>query len=181
MRTAHTAASQPITIGSSPRQIQYDVDANGNNITIQSDSARMSRYMDIGGDRPSYNRFQDDQDGSNDEQHREDQQLTSAFHDMTVGSLPSIRRERRFMVSNGNHEFYLRNQRIKQNSSGSAVLAMAIGEDEMYDESGDGVGGSENRQDSRHDKIFMARSLPVPSAPFLASRNSRTTRDQLSR
>ena len=196
-----------------------------------------------------------------DQQHQND--FHASFHNLTVGSLPSIRRERRFMVSSGNTEFYTDQHnhhsrpRVKQRSSGSTGLGMSFREEEMSSmkssllqsqnrskssgSTGMGIrhrviassiGSNSNSNNSggiggigaammnhlnapslnghkngirrgdddaipaptpahgvgasvgvsrKYDYSQLARSMPVPSAPFLASRNDQASGERLSR
>ena len=179
---------------------------------------------------PINNNHNNNNNDNNDELNRSlhnpllDDELNRSLHKLTVGGLPSIRRERRYMVSNGNNEFGGHHHEYYQRKSATGVSmglsAMAIREDERsgifstasrsinrgddddddssshfgigipirrgYDNSHrddyDDMDGMERSGFRRHDHnigiMSMARSLPVPRAPFLASRNDE---DQLSR
>jgi len=95
--------------------------------------------------------------------------MTHGFDNLTVGSLPSSRRERRFMVSHGN------NERIGRNNNGNNNIKDSSNE---YDFSYSHASAN-NRPLHKFDDL--SQSLPVPRAPFLASRRDRATVSRLSR
>mmetsp|Transcript_16807 Transcript_16807/g.25235 ORF Transcript_16807/g.25235 Transcript_16807/m.25235 type:complete len:462 (+) Transcript_16807:117-1502(+) len=81
--------------------------------------------------------------------------LSSSFANVTVGSLPSSRRERRYMVSHGNNE----------------RLGVSAGV---------GVGGI-NVTSTGKNTNDLSRSMPVPHAPFFSSKRDLNSRARLSR
>lgn len=76
--------------------------------------------------------------------------LNSNMGALTVGSLPSSRRERRFIVSTGTHES------IYSSQTNGVYPYQQTGDDDNH--SGGGIGGA------------LANSMAPPSAPFLSSR-----------
>ena len=136
---------------------------------------------------------------------RDSHHLNSNFNTLTVGSLPSIRRERRFMVSSGNHEFYSNGQRSPHNNTayrgtrrdagsgggGGGVIVGSLGTGRGFNSHFSFQQQQRQQQQRRHlssrqtldnsGDIMMARSMPVPAAPFLASRNDQASGERLSR
>mmetsp|Transcript_7661 Transcript_7661/g.14463 ORF Transcript_7661/g.14463 Transcript_7661/m.14463 type:complete len:496 (+) Transcript_7661:758-2245(+) len=89
--------------------------------------------------------------------------LNSSNH-LTVGSLPSSRRERRFLVSHGKQERLYDGSVVVQNSYSMRNVG--------------------NRHGHGHGNIGtydLSKSMPVPRAPFLASRRDCDVGERLSR
>ena len=108
--------------------------------------------------------------------------LNSKFNDLTVGSLPSARIERRFMSANHHHG---NNDRFRKSSysgqslgQGGAGASYSLSHRSMGMEEAVGNGRLASHQLRDND---LSRSMPVPSAPFLASRRDRATGERLSR
>ncbi len=114
--------------------------------------------------------------------------LDVKFNNLTVGSLPSIRRERRLIVSSGNHEF-ISNSGVTGNRSPSIHgrrRHSGIGTSGLAASSARTSSRRKQKSDSSiiHQMSIVnsiASSMPVPSAPFLASRNDQASDDRLSR
>lgn len=85
-------------------------------------------------------------------------ELNSGMGAMTVGSLPSVRRGRRSVVTSGG------NERLFGGHAGS----------------GNHWGQNQRRGNGRPDNEILAASLPVPHAPFLSSRRDYNTGNNLS-
>eukprot|EP01083_Nonionella_stella_P000284 838_1 len=99
---------------------------------------------------------------------------------MTVGSLPSSRREKRFLVSSGTSEFYSNRQRSQGGGGGSLLGGMNGNGNGNSNGIGNDIGIGNGGMNQRHRPTgiynhheSMARSMPVPSAPFPASRKDR--------
>ena len=129
-------------------------------------SASPDEYGDSGVGYP--NRFDDDN------------HLDVEFNNLTVGSLPSIRRERRLIVSSGNHEF------ISNGTTNAGQRSPSLYRRRHSGTSFRNAISTSNRRRQHSDssmihQMRIANSMPVPSAPFLASKNDQASGDRLSR
>lgn len=98
---------------------------------------------------------------------------TSPSNHLMVGSLPSSRRERRFQVSLGNHE------RLQQHTSNYNHYGYTMTMSNRLARHGnDGFGGGGGGIDGGDNDL--SKSMPVPRAPFLASRKDVDTGERLS-
>ena len=119
----------------------------------------------------------DDNDNDNDGM-SSSYQLNSTFDNLTVGSLPSSRRGRRFLVSNGNHERHA-------NGNGSVSSGIGIG---------NGIGGGSGMSFGSHTGVgvgvgtgvgnrynALSQSMPIPNAPLFGGRRDRAAGARLAR
>lgn len=104
---------------------------------------------------------QDSSSDGEDLHHNEDAHINTNLSDnyslMTVGSLPSSRRERRLMANHGNNEHFRHGASVSSTRNTGNFRAYR------------GTGGNS-----------LSRSVPVPQAPFLDSRRDRDTGERLS-
>ena len=112
--------------------------------------------------------------------------LDVEFNNLTVGSLPSIRRERRLIVSSGNHEFISNGATNAGQRSPSLYRRRHSGTSFRGAINALNNSNNSNRRRQHSDssavhRMAIASSMPVPSAPFLASRNDQASGDRLSR
>ncbi len=157
-----TTASRPINISSSPNDDDYQHHLNFES----SDGLREEVYTTHLNDMNS------------------DNDLHAKFNHLTVGSLPSIRRERRLLVSGGHHEF------MNGTSTTGNPTQPQIPSRGRRRHSGTNFGkivASNNERIRTHSdsslihQMSIASSMPVPSAPFLNSRNDPASGERLLR
>mmetsp|Transcript_153 Transcript_153/g.218 ORF Transcript_153/g.218 Transcript_153/m.218 type:complete len:585 (+) Transcript_153:105-1859(+) len=103
--------------------------------------------------------------------------LNSSMDGLTVGSLPSSRRERRMMVSTGIHEIY-----SGVVGSGHNNLAHHRHHRGSASRGHRGHTTNSHHRNNMHttDPDQFSRSMPVPRAPFLSSRRDRKICERLS-
>ena len=188
------ASSQPIKIAASSPQ-HYPIIGGSSHDEDEDDDS--DHHHDVQGD--SYRdvdldvgRYQQHQH-QHQHHHGHQNQLNSTFSNLTVGSLPSSRRERRFMVSSNNHEFYTDRQRSQGGNGGVGGGGLGVAFDRYQQHPPDKIGAhtaavhrsrlGQLRRDSSNTNngMPMSSSMPVPSAPFLASRKDQASGERLSK
>lgn len=97
--------------------------------------------------------------------------LHNSSNQLTVGSLPSSRRERRFLVSHGKQERLHDGSVVPNHYSGARRMGSRHGHGHGHGFGHDGIGGGYD----------LSKSMPVPRAPFLASRKDGDVGERMSR
>jgi len=137
----------------------------------------------------SINDNDSDNDNDNDITHNaEDMNVQN--YSLPVGSLPSSIRERRSQVANGNHEFFSNSSSQRRSSGTFRSLGHFQQRDRQLDQQQEQeqrlhhIHQNQHQHQHRHYANTygerMARSMPIPGAPFLTSQRDNASTERLS-